>query len=222
MKKLSLLIALLLCVTITGVYAIWTYAGTNDIADSYWEAKVTITDAELVGANGTYAVSSNLVLTVDQKAPNDHTAVLVFGTTDGSETPYLTVTFTPSTSAPIDIKNDAVPSELYFTTSTEMKYKMDPQGNYSADGTPTDIFTFANPSDGVFSPNVTWTKGENGVFTYTLQGEALKAMISLSQDFVLDRKSEHDAFREAVNGNILVRVTDGVVTNDAPATNVNN
>jgi len=102
-----------------------------------------------------------------------------------------------------------------------MKYKMDAQGNYSESGTPTDIFTFTNPSDGNFSPNVTWTPvDENSddktdFFTYTLDETALKSMISLSQTFVLDLKSEHDAFREAMNGNIVVRVTDGVVTTDS-------
>ena len=66
MKKLSVLIALMLCVTIGGVYATWSYAGTDDIADAFAEAKVTIADVELKGANGTYKIESNLVLTVDQ------------------------------------------------------------------------------------------------------------------------------------------------------------
>ncbi len=219
MKKLSVLIAIMLCVTIGGVYATWTYAGTNDIADAFAEAKVTITDAELTGANGTYKIESNLVLTVDQ-ANESHEAKLVFAANDGKPI-TLTVTFTPAANAPQTIKENAVPSELYFGTTTDMKYKMDASGNYSAEGTPTDIFTFTNPSDGDFSPNVTWTPvDENSddktdFFTYTLDETALKSMISLSQTFVLDLKSEHDAFREAMNGNIVVRITDGVVTSDA-------
>ena len=82
MKKLSVLITIMLCVTIGGVYATQTYAGTNDIADAYAEAKVTITDAELTGANGTYKIESNLVLTVDQ-ANKNHEAKLVFAANDG-------------------------------------------------------------------------------------------------------------------------------------------
>ena len=210
MKKLSVLIALMLCVTIGGVYATWTYAGTDDIADSFAEAKVTIADAELTGANGTYKVESNLVLTVDQKN-EDHEAELVFGA-NNSDPIFLKVTFTPAANAPQTIKDNAVPSELYFGTTTVMEYKMDAAGNYSATGTPANIFTFSNPSDGVFSPNFTWTPEADGSFTYTLDETALKSMISLSQTFVLDLKSEHDAFREALNGNILVRVTDGIVS----------
>lgn len=211
MKKLSLLISLLMCVTIGGVYAVWSYAGTNDIADSFAEAKVTIADAELTGANGTYAITSNLVLTVDQ-ANDQHEAKLVFDKNDGNDI-YLTVTFTPSAQAPQTIKDNAVPSELYFTTSTEMKYKMDAQGNYSATGTAKDIFAF--PSHDSFSPNVTWTKQPNGTFTYTLDEAALKAAIKLNdadKKFVLDTKAEHDAFRAALSGNIVARVTDGVVS----------
>lgn len=210
MKKLSILIALMLCITIGGVYATWSYAGTNDIADSFAEAKVTIADAELTGANGTYKIESNLVLTVDQ-ANENHEAKLVFSSNNGDEI-FLKVTFTPATNAPQTIKDSAVPSELYFGTTTAMQYKMDAKGNYSETGTAKDIFAFANPSDGNFSPNVNWVKESNGSFTYTLNQTELESMITLNHTFVLDLKSEHDAFREALNGNIVARVTDGTVS----------
>ena len=210
MKKFTALVALLLVLTIGGVYATWSYAGTEDIADAYAEAKVTITDAELTGANGTFKVESNLVLEVDQ-ANDDHEAELVFSSNNG-EAVFLKVTFTPASNAPQDIKDNALPAEMYFTTTTAMEYKMDAQGNYDANGTAKPILAFTNPSDGVFSPNVSWTQQSDGTFTYTLDQAALEGMISLSQTFVLDLKSEHDAFRTALNGNIQVRVTDGVTT----------
>ena len=197
MKKLSILIALLLCVTVSGVYAVWTYAGTNDIADAFAEAKVTIADVELTGANGTYKIESNLVLTVDQKNA-DHEAELVFGSNDSNPI-YLRVTFTPSANAPADIKAHAVPSELYFGVTTAMQY----------DG--VDIFTFANPGDGVLNQTFSWTPESDGTFTYTLDETALKTQIQLSQTFVLDTKAEHDAFRVALMGNIVARVTDGTI-----------
>lgn len=209
MKKLSLLIALMLCITIGGVYATWSYAGTDDIADSFAEAKVTIANAELTGANGTYKIESNLVLTVDQKN-DDHEAELVFSS-NNSEDIYLKVTFTPAANAPQTIKDNGVESELYFGTTTAMQYKVDGEGNYSENGTAKDIFTFTNPSDGDFSPNVEWEETD-GIFTYTLNEDDLKDMIKLSETFVLDIKAEHDAFREALNGNIVARVTDGIVS----------
>ncbi len=210
MKKLSVLIALMLILTVGGVYATWSYAGTNDIADAFAEAKVTIEDVELIGANGTYKIESNLVLSIDQ-ANEDHEAKLVFSSNDGQAI-FLKVTFTPATNAPQSIKDNAIPTELYFGTTTTMKYKIDAEGNYSETGTPTDIFTFSNPTDGEFSPNVTWNEETNGTFTYTLSQTQLETMITLSRTFVLDIKAEHDAFRECLTGNIVARVTDGVVT----------
>ena len=210
MVRLGLIILLLVCVTITGVYAAWTYAGTDDIADAYAEAKITITDAKLSGANGEYEITSNLVVTIDQ-ANTKHEAKLVFAANDGQEI-YLKVVFKPADNAPQKIKDEAVPTELYFTTTTSMEYKIDVDGNYSAEGTPTKILKFSNPSDGNFSPNISWTKQDDGTFVYELKGEALTDMITLYQTFVLDTKAEHDAFREALNGNIQVRVTDGIVT----------
>ena len=210
MKKLSILIALLLCVTIGGVYATWSYALTEDIADAFAEAKVTIADAEFVGSNGTYKIESNLVLTVDQ-ANDAHEAELVFSAND-SQPIYLRVTFTPAVNAPQKIKEEGVPSELYFGTTTEMKYKMDAEGNYSETGTATDIFTLKDVANDELDVNVTWTKQDDGTFTYTLDEAALKDQIKLSQTFKLDLKSEHDAFRAAMNGNIVARVTDGIIS----------
>ncbi len=218
MKKLSLLITLLLCVTITGVYAVWTYAGTNDIADVYAESKITIADVELTGANGTYTISSNLILVVEQ-ANNDHEARLDF-LSNNDQPIYLTVTFKPSEKASQTIKDNAVPSELYFGTTTEMLYTIDANGNYDPNGTPTPILTFENPGNQTLDNLIVWVGPDsNGVFSYTMNEEQLRAMISLSQTFVLDTKAEHDAFHLALNGNIVARVTDGIVTEDAPAVN---
>ena len=210
MKRLSILIALMVCITIGGVYATWSYALTNDIADGFAEAKVTIADAEFVGSNGVYKIESNLVLTVDQ-ANENHEAELVFAANDSNPI-HLTVTFTPASNAPQSVKENAVPFELYFGTTTTMQYKMDASGNYSDTGTPTDIFKLLNVSNGNFEENVTWTKQANGTFTYTLDETALKNQIQLTQTFVLDLKSEHDAFREALTGNIVARVTDGIIS----------
>ena len=218
MKKLSLLITLLLCVTITGVYAVWTYAGTNDIADVYAESKITIADVELTGANGTYTITSNLILVVEQ-ANDDHETRLDFFSNDGQPI-YLTVTFKPSEKASQTIKENAVPSELYFGTTTPMQYKMDAEGNYASNGNPVDILKFKNPGNQTLDNLIVWEyDNENGVFTYTMNEAQLREAISLSQTFVLDTKAEHDAFRAALSGNIVARVTDGTITDDAPAAN---
>ena len=209
MKKLSLLIALCMLLTIGGVYATWSYVGSTDIIDAFAESKVTIADAVIEGTYGIYKIDSNLVLTVDQ-ANDNHEAELVFGS-NNDQPVYLTVTFTPSVNAPKGIKENAVESELYFGVTTPMQYTIDEGGNYSESGTPVDIFKFKNSGNGELDNEFTWTKNDDGTFTYTLDAEALKKEISLSQTFVLDVRAEHDAFRTALKVNIVARVTDGTV-----------
>lgn len=190
--------ALLVCLTVSGVYAAWTYAGTDDIADVYAETKITIADVTLQGANGTYKIESNLVLLVDQ-ANEDHQAKLVFNS-NNSDAVYLKVTFTPAENASAEIKANAVDTEIYFGTTTDMKYNGD------------DILTFSNPGDGTLNNLIEWTKENDGTFTFTMDKAALEEAISLKHTFVLDTKAKHDAFRIALTGNVVVRVTDGIVT----------
>ena len=226
MKKvlgLGSLVAFATCATVGGVYAAWTYAGTDDIADSFYESKVTIAGTTLAGANGTYTITSNLVLEVDQR-DEDHYAKLVFAS-NNSEEIFLKVVFTPSDNAPANIKENAVPSELYFDTTTMMEYKMDAYGNYDENGTSQAIFQLNPVSNGVLDENITWTKQADGTFVYELSKTDLESMIKLStftvavegsaetitDTFRLDTKAEHDAFQKALNGNIVVRVTDGTV-----------
>lgn len=198
MKKLSVLIALFMCVTIGGVYATWTYAGTTDITDGHKEIFVTIPDAVVEGTYGTYLVEANFDLVIDD-TNKDHIAELVFLSKDQAD-PKLKVTFTPneSTATP-DIKANAVRTELYFTTTTAMKYD------------DVDIFTFKNPGNGTLDNVFDWTKQDDGSFTYELDLDGLKEQISLTQDFLLETKAKHDAFREAMVGNIVARVTDGTI-----------
>lgn len=197
MKKLSLLVALALLITVSGVYATWSYVGSTDIIDAFAESKVTIADAVIEGTYGVYKIDSNLVLVVDQ-ANDEHEAELVFNSNDSNPV-YMKITFTPSANAPQSIKANAVPSELYFGVTTPMQY----------DG--VDIFSFSNSGDGELNNIFTWNEEADGTFTYALNQTQLEEMIQLSQTFVLDVKAEHDAFREALKGNIVARVTDGTV-----------
>lgn len=222
MKKLSVLIALFMCVTIGGVYATWTYGGT-DIADVFAEAKVTIADAEISGANGIYKIESNLVLVVEQ-ANEEHEAKLVFQANDSNEI-YLKVTFTPSSNAPAYVKADAVPSELYFSTTIPMQYRIDEDGNFDKTAEPVDIFKFSNTANGILDNTFEWTKQDNGTFIYAMNKADLEAAIQLNKTFVLDTKAEYDIFsghaeydpeghpgvKEGLIGNIVARVTDGTV-----------
>ena len=188
MARLGLIVLLLVCMTITGVYAVWTYAGTNDIADQMTEVGVTIGDVTVAGVNGIYTINSNLKIVVDQESSSSHKAVLDFQATDSNPI-YLTVTFTPDEKATEEIKAEGVASYIYFTS--DMKY----------DG--ADIFSFAGNHD------VVWTRNaETGVFSYTLNQSQLEQLISINE-FVLDTKAEYDVFKAALTSTIKAYVSDG-------------
>ena len=203
MKKLSLLIALMLCVTIGGVYATWSYAGTNDIADQYAEVKATLTPISYMGESGTYVIETNLVLTIDDPDESDHVAELVYGSNNDAA-PYIKVTFTAADHASPAIKAGAVESEIYFKTSTTMEYK-------NSQGTTVDIFKFSNPGDGELNNVFDWTPAGTNVFTYTMDLAAIQDAIQLNDTFILGTPTEYEAFASALAGNIFIRVTDGTV-----------
>ncbi|MBE6609162.1 MAG: hypothetical protein E7634_00660 [Ruminococcaceae bacterium] len=196
MRKLSILVALILCVTIGGVYATWSYPGA-DVADGHHEVVVELEQATLGGSSGSYAIESNLRIGIDQTGVGDYSAKLLFQSAN-SDDPYIKLTFTPSDLAPDDVKANGLDSEFYLVTTTDMQYNGD------------DIFTFSNPSDGTFTKNVTWTK-EGNSFTCTYNLADIEEMITLSKDFVLDTKAKYDEFSAALAGNIKLCLTDGTV-----------
>lgn len=213
MKKLNVFIALLLCLTISGVFAVWTYSGSVDIIDQNKEVFVELTDAVDAGADGTFTMEYNFTLAVDQ-ANDDHLAKLVFVTTDGAD-PYLTITFKPSAGATSEIKQNGVDAELYFKTSTTMEVPVDATGHYDPTGTKKPIFAFENESDGDFIPNVDWgTPNGDGLFTVTYDADQLAEMIQLNGNIYLDSKPNHTAFRQLMNGNITICLTNGIIDNE--------
>ena len=220
MKKLSLLISLILCVTIGGVYAAWTYAGSNDITDAHHEIQIIIPAPVIEGSNGAYSIETNIANIIVDDTNGDHKAELVFKSKDDNPI-YIKIIFTPDTTrAPQNIIDNGLNTEFYFTTTTAMTYNIDAAGNYSETGTPTPILTFSNPSNGTFEANIgalnsdvatKWTQEDNGTFTYTLEKATIEASISLTQPFFLDTREEYDAFKSALNGAINFNVTDGII-----------
>lgn len=208
MKNLAVLISLLLCLTIGGVYATWSYSGDTDIIDVRTEAVPLVAEAVTSGAHGTFSIAHNFQLVIDQYN-DDHEACLKLVTPDASA-PYLRVTFTPSDSAPLSIKTNAVPAELYFATTTEMQVPIT-DGHYDVGGNLKDIFILSNESDGIFNENIDWGDPENGKFTVTYSQAQIMDMIDLNTPIILDTKEDHTAFSNLLNGNIRILVTDGTV-----------
>lgn len=190
MKKISLLIALALCLTISGVYATWVYSQSDDVADITGANAITMTEATFTGTYGTYSVdTSKLSMQIDPKEGTAHvTSLIISGN--------LTITFTPNTYAPDDVKENGVDSTFAFSLSNSA-WNYDNQAIMTVNTDKHDII---------------WTNGENGTFTYTISAETLSNYLSLTE-FTLDTKADYDAFDKILtNGQVVITISDGKTT----------
>ena len=195
MKKLSLLVALALLITVGGVYATWTYTQTTDVADESVGMAMNLTGVAYAGSYGAYEINrDNLKLTIDPKTGTSHTTSLKI---EGE----LKVTFTPATFAPAAIKENGVPSTFSFSLSND-NWKYD-------DGEGEDFIVTLKHTD---DHDIEWTPNGDGTFSFTLNATQLAEHIELSE-FELDTKSDYDSFTEALRGGqIVFSVSDGDTT----------
>ncbi|MBQ8872610.1 MAG: hypothetical protein IJ032_01530 [Clostridia bacterium] len=239
MKKLSLLVALLLIATIGGVYATWTYVG-NDQIHTFSPKGVIMEDVEIEGTVGSYTIESNFVQgRIDQAKGADtdpskyYKAVLDYELKAGDTYAKVTFKFTPNATAGKDIQTKGVTTYLWFGDSG-MTYKTDGEGNYNAEGTAHNIFSFTYHTENYITihpmgtdislmdatRNFVWEYDNvNKVFYFTFIDEAndIRSMESVFtlNDFVLDVESEYAAFKTAINGFIRT-----VVSNKVPSQTV--
>ena len=191
MKKLSLLIAMILCVTIGGVYATWTYTQNTDVADESVNKSLNLTGVEYVGSYGTYSVNvDGLTLKIDPKPSTTHVTSLVI---DGK----IDIVFTPNSVAPQAVKDSAVRSTYLFTLSNP---------NWLYQGSPVVVLTHTDAHE------IEWTKQGDGTFKYTISAEALADHITLTE-FTLDTKVKYDAYNTVLGtGAIVLTVSDGITS----------
>ena len=203
MKKLSVLIALVLCVTIGGVYAAWTYTNPDaDITDRHFNQLITISAATEEGAAGTYEIVTNITgMAIDQTGTNSngvdfHKAVLNYTTSD-SETPYIRFTLKLKENTGSDI----------FTT-LESKYTVDVVDAAPYLGNP--IFNDSKAGETV----INWTyDSANDIYYYEINDMSTEITLN---DIILPSKPDHTAFSTALGRAVLeVKISDGIV----PATN---
>ena len=112
MKKLTLLIALALCITVGGVYAAWSYAESTAVASSTIAPQVKLTATNNT-TKGTITFEGTPTVAIDQ-ADDNHNAKL-----DWSN-PVVTVKFTPAagtTATKINVDITVVLPTNTFTTS---------------------------------------------------------------------------------------------------------
>lgn len=193
MKKLSLLIALCMLLTIGGVYATWTYTQNTDVADEAVNMNLNLTDVAYSGSYGTYNVDvKGLSLKIDPKAGTTHTTALY-------ATGNIVVTFTPNSVAPADIKEKGVKTTYAFTLANP---------NWQYEG--QNIVTLNHTE----KHDISWTDNGDGTFSFTITAEQFMEHVALTE-FELDTKVKYDAYNAVLGtGSIVITVSDGVTASN--------
>ncbi len=188
MKKLSVLIALALVLTIGGAYAAWSYS-TGLPTDK--TATGTLTMGTKVEDNstpyGTYAVSSVPTITVEPASTTDYTTTL-----DPSEEVF-TVTFTPDADAPDTVKANALATQVVVTVTAAGSYNSNPMIAAATD----------NRID------LTWSENDDGSFTATVTAAQIANCLDLTEN-VLPNPEAYNAYNTAL---AAVKITLTVTAN---------
>jgi len=192
MKKLSLLIALILCVTVGGVYANWVYSGSTDVLDQTKVKSINLTDVTESGEFGTYTMNADsLLIKIDQANENYEAKLVVEGS--------VTVTFKPGENVSPSIKANGVDTTLTINSDDAWTY----EGK-----TFLTINTLKNVID------IDWgTADSTGTFTAIIDGATIaEALTFTGSNVVLDTKVKYNDFLNNAlkNKDISLVLSDGV------------
>lgn len=170
MKKIGIVVALALIVTIGGVYATWNYTVSNGVVDSQTTtATISLTSKEVIELeNGTITVTPNaLSIVVDDVGDGTHTAKL---TITGS----ITVSFDGE---------DAGGNPLGLTLKCTAA---DDCGKYKE----ADVFKYTQLTSG---SEVTKDN------TWTISADDLAELIQLNGTITAPTSTDYDALQTAIN-----------------------
>ena len=182
MKKLSMLIAMILCVTIGGVYAAWVYPNANATVDKDVSVGVGL-NVESSGAIGSFTVhfdgtpfAVEPIDMTDTTSPNYYKAQFV-------ATGDIILEFTPYANAAVDsltvyiyVKNAALIEGLQHQNKQIFEIGCDSIEN---------------------AIELTLTKDSEGKFR-TVISDDLVAKITMANEFILKTKPEYEAFEASM------------------------
>ena len=182
MKKLSLLIALCMLLTIGGVYATWIYSESKiDAQTEPFVSKMGVIGHE--GDTGVYTfVNNSLDFAIEPDAQDTKITTLVWGT--GS----MTLVFTPKS----DITDADLARALGATLTVEQASTT--LGTYDS----TTIYTIDTEFEIVLDAETDWEEHDDGAYyTYTITGEDLEGSVGVNA-FHLPTEDEYIAFKAAI------------------------
>ena len=194
MKKLSLLVALVLLVTVGGVYATWNYATLQMTAAEHTFKNLGITDVNTNTQSGKVAVTDTLILKIDD---NDATHTPAWDAdVSGVGAGKLQIVFTPNSGA-----NDTVLK--YEIKIAENSY--DPGTGavaiFGVSGDKTAHATEKTVLEGTFN----YTVGDpNATKEITLSD--IQAKLSVNGDFTLPTLDDYNNYKTAL-GNVQLTLT---------------
>ena len=126
MKKFTILVALILCVTIGGVYATWTYQG-GEVSPLHHHFSVYMGQVDNDEAKGILKTVTNALNIRLDDANKDYVAeAFVHG--------YIEFVFAPKANATDDVRNNGI--NLNYTLE-----QTNPAIQYEVDGVATNVFT---------------------------------------------------------------------------------
>jgi len=191
MKKLSLIIALCILLSIGGVYATWIYSGNQiDAQTEPFVSKMGGIDHE--GNSGSYSFTENsLDFAVEPDSQDTKITTIAWGT--GS----ITLVFTPKG----DISDDMLANALNATLTVELASST--AGTYNS----TDVYTI-DPNFAVVLTETDWTEHNSGeYYTYTITAATIEDAISIGS-FHLPTQDEYEEFKDVIqNVKFRVKVT---------------
>lgn len=191
MKKLGVLVALVLCVTIGGVYAAWAYTG-NNVTSFDRPIAHGLEVYEQDNPLGTYHFEDNTVdLTIDQTAADDYTAYMYV-------TGSVTVHFTADPGAPDAVKTGGVPTKAYLDVRNLDANQYDGKNIYIPTGTEITL---------VWTP----VEGRPGELHATITDAQIASMIQLNEGFVLNDIDKYNAFNNLLS-NISINLIVSMIT----------
>ena len=164
MKKLTILVALLMCVTIGGVYATWTYSNSTITPLTGVSAPKEMGEVEFLGSSGAYHTDSNTLKLVVEPKDGTLDTMLTF-------TGKLVIKFTPSGDISSTPLSKALNAVITITGIDLESTKHDDKQIYTLD-----------PDFKIQLNSGSWTGPDsNGNYFYTLEASALATAISMEE-----------------------------------------